>query len=207
MLEELLLSIYHHLYEFGLIDCSFLITGVHDNIDPEHLGIPPRDFGFDFDKWDQVPWEEAEKVKLVWRLEALHKLFFRPEDAASLYKGGVHRRRPSSLQKKGKSGAEGEEGERVDQGESRSVRFAGTKTLKEMRKMTPTKITDTLLEFCENTNANAIEWMQTNPSQKLPVDYVNYPGKMDHCTCLSFSLPVDSFGFAKDESEGESLHS
>jgi hypothetical protein len=30
--------------------------------------------------------------------------------------------------------------------------------------------------------------MENNPGKKLPKDYVKYPGKMDHATCVAFEV-------------------
>lgn len=47
--------------------------------------------------------------------------------------------------------------------------------------------------------------METNPKSKQPEDYVQYPGKMDHATIISFfiskdkqSLPSQSFDTLRD---------
>ena len=50
-------------------------------------------------------------------------------------------------------------------------------------------IVSRLLKYCERTSAAAVKWMVENPHDKLPSDYVLYPGKMDHTTCLCTFIP------------------
>ena len=50
-------------------------------------------------------------------------------------------------------------------------------------------IVSRLLNHCERTCAAAVKWMRDNPQDKLPSDYVLYPGKMDHTTCLCTFVP------------------
>lgn len=48
----------------------------------------------------------------------------------------------------------------------------------------PVNIVSNILQYCINTNHNAVSWMENNPNQRLPRDYKMYPGKMDHTTCV-----------------------
>jgi hypothetical protein len=48
------------------------------------------------------------------------------------------------------------------------------------------EITVKLIEYCKHITRKSKKWMEDNPNKKLPVDYVTFPGKLDHTTCLSF---------------------
>eukprot|EP01095_Lingulamoeba_sp_RSL-Kostka_P000267 TRINITY_DN1040_c1_g2_i1.p1 TRINITY_DN1040_c1_g2~~TRINITY_DN1040_c1_g2_i1.p1 ORF type:complete len:528 (-),score=160.83 TRINITY_DN1040_c1_g2_i1:166-1749(-) len=54
--------------------------------------------------------------------------------------------------------------------------------------LTPEFITKKLIEHCVLVNTSATNWMCSNTGKKLPQDYQLYPGKMDHTTCISFKV-------------------
>jgi len=56
------------------------------------------------------------------------------------------------------------------------------------RRLEPAAVVHKLLEYCIGVNAAAVSWMAENPTKPLPKDYVRYPGKMDHTTCLCFEV-------------------
>lgn len=69
----------------------FVLTdGIHDNLDPEHLGLSPRDVDLDQDSWD-TPLDLIEKVKDRFRTKCLVRKiagdygekFVTPETAAT----------------------------------------------------------------------------------------------------------------------------
>mmetsp|Transcript_23559 Transcript_23559/g.66094 ORF Transcript_23559/g.66094 Transcript_23559/m.66094 type:complete len:256 (+) Transcript_23559:1-768(+) len=152
--------------------------GVHDNFDPEHLGISPRELGADADEWGQLPWTESESIKSLYRLRMLHVLLYCPEKLPESQKGG-HRVK-SVMPRKFTNRVESP---RKEEG---AIHYYGSGTLSMGVPLSPATVTNRLLDFCETTNDKAIRWMQEHPSQKLPVDYEKFPGKMDHATCLSF---------------------
>lgn len=51
--------------------------------------------------------------------------------------------------------------------------------------LTPSYITNHILPHCLKTTVSSRNWMETQKG-KLPKDYKRFPGKMDHCTILSF---------------------
>jgi hypothetical protein len=54
--------------------------------------------------------------------------------------------------------------------------------------VTPKIVTRKLIKYCRDlTNAGRL-WMEQNPKKQLPHDYVLYPGKMDHTTCVSIRV-------------------
>ncbi len=46
----------------------------------------------------------------------------------------------------------------------------------------PFNITNRIMKHCLAATGRGREWMEQNPKEKLPNDYVAYPGKMDHAT-------------------------
>lgn len=52
--------------------------------------------------------------------------------------------------------------------------------------ITPTSITERLIRHCLEVTRKAREFMENNPNKKQPTDYVEFPGKMDHTTCVTF---------------------
>ena len=56
---------------------------------------------------------------------------------------------------------------------------------KDPRAMCPA-ITKKLIDYCKQITRRSRLWMEQNPSKKLPEDYTNFPGKLDHTTCLAF---------------------
>lgn len=60
---------------------------------------------------------------------------------------------------------------------------------------TPSNITESLMKHCWNVTSKSREFMEKNPNKKQPADYVGFPGKMDHTTCITFVVgksPVSS---------------
>jgi len=64
----------------------------------------------------------------------------------------------------------------------------------------PTAITDRLIKHCLEVTRKAREFMERNPNQKQPTDYIEFPGKMDHTTCVTFV--VGHKGDASSSSSG-----
>jgi len=61
--------------------------------------------------------------------------------------------------------------------------------------VTPSSITDKLMKHCWAVTSKSREYMEKNPNKKQPTDYVGFPGKMDHTTCITFVVgknPVSS---------------
>jgi len=54
--------------------------------------------------------------------------------------------------------------------------------------VSPTSITEKLMKHCWNVTSKSREFMEKNPNKKQPTDYVGFPGKMDHTTCISFVI-------------------
>jgi len=52
----------------------------------------------------------------------------------------------------------------------------------------PRRVVSRLVEFSYATTASSRKWMYEHPKQKLPTDFVRFPGKLDHCSCISFRV-------------------
>jgi hypothetical protein len=78
----------------------------------------------------------------------------------------------------------------------------GERSLRPETRTTPTTITRKFIQHCLQVTQSSIDFMENNPGKKLPVDYVNYPGKMDHTTAVSFLIGEKQL--AKDTPSGES---
>jgi serine/threonine protein phosphatase PrpC len=54
--------------------------------------------------------------------------------------------------------------------------------------VTPASITENLMKHCWAVTSKSREFMEKHPNKKQPTDYVGFPGKMDHTTCISFVI-------------------
>mmetsp|Transcript_18713 Transcript_18713/g.56105 ORF Transcript_18713/g.56105 Transcript_18713/m.56105 type:complete len:449 (-) Transcript_18713:127-1473(-) len=111
--------------------------GVYDNLDPQHLGLSPRecDPSLEFDDWSAMS-REAE------------------EDAKVLY---VERNLEARLGK--------------------------------LKECTSEAVTRCILDHVIQVTLPGREWLMANPRKRLPKNYREYPGKMDHATCLTITVP------------------
>jgi len=64
----------------------------------------------------------------------------------------------------------------------------------------PAVITNRLINHCMEVTRKAREFMEKNPHKKQPTDYVEFPGKMDHTTCISFVIGNKSGSSASSSS-------
>eukprot|EP01119_Soliformovum_irregulare_P024800 TRINITY_DN8987_c0_g1_i1.p3 TRINITY_DN8987_c0_g1~~TRINITY_DN8987_c0_g1_i1.p3 ORF type:complete len:135 (-),score=21.14 TRINITY_DN8987_c0_g1_i1:15-419(-) len=54
--------------------------------------------------------------------------------------------------------------------------------------ISPTDAVDSLSNYTMTTTKRSREFMENNVNQTLPLDWVAYPGKLDHSTCICFRL-------------------
>jgi len=52
--------------------------------------------------------------------------------------------------------------------------------------ITPAIIAKKLIRHCRDITAISRQWMEQNPNKVLDPDYIKFPGKLDHATCLAF---------------------
>ncbi|KAL6075938.1 TipA [Balamuthia mandrillaris] len=117
----------------------FLSDGVHDNLDPQNLGIMPDQLGL-----MHKTWLDAEVVEP--QMANHYKNLFRSKYICELVKQG---------------------GTKLRCRETNAVMVAGE-----------------LVEHSYEITRNSREFIETQPDGRLPMDYVRYPGKMDHSSCL-----------------------
>eukprot|EP01121_Diplochlamys_sp_Union-15-3_P003050 TRINITY_DN12888_c0_g1_i1.p1 TRINITY_DN12888_c0_g1~~TRINITY_DN12888_c0_g1_i1.p1 ORF type:complete len:253 (-),score=44.97 TRINITY_DN12888_c0_g1_i1:13-771(-) len=111
-------------------DIIMMVTdGVHDNLDPYHLGLPPTLYGLTKDNWDDV--EDGLKLKV------------RDHSKSQILK----------------------------------QKLEGLNTPKDM--------TQRVLQHCLDVTKNSREYLEQSRGKKIPLDFVQFPGKMDHTTLLS----------------------
>lgn len=53
---------------------------------------------------------------------------------------------------------------------------------------TPKEVTDRLVNHCITVTKTSRDYMENNQGKRLPEDYIEFPGKMDHTTCLCFRV-------------------
>eukprot|EP01089_Gocevia_fonbrunei_P000235 TRINITY_DN1023_c0_g2_i2.p1 TRINITY_DN1023_c0_g2~~TRINITY_DN1023_c0_g2_i2.p1 ORF type:complete len:498 (+),score=74.96 TRINITY_DN1023_c0_g2_i2:373-1866(+) len=120
-------------------DLIILVSdGVHDNLDPQTLGIPPSDVGMAFDNWVDAEKADALKTDEI-------KNHFRAQFMRALIKSG-----------------------------------GGT-----FPTLMPENVTGILVDHSTQLTMSSRKFMETYPNKRLPDDYVLYPGKMDHSTCVT----------------------
>jgi len=118
--------------------------GVHDNLDPQNLGLNPKDLSLDYASWPDVPLDEGTTAKTKAMNEKFTQLIIDCDQAVT-----------SSL------------------------------------------ICKKSIRYCRQITATSRQWMEQNPSGILESNYVKYPGKLDHCTCVCFQ--VGTYIPGKDE--------
>jgi len=145
-----------------------LSDGVHDNLDPQVLGKSPKDCGpqwTEFKDWSSFKSdEECNSAKAQYMRDFL---------ATELILGG-------------------ESDDKL-----RSKVFANTMTNSSSSNsngnstfdpaLSPANITSRIMKHCLAVTSKGREWMEQNPKEKLPNDYVEYPGKNGsrYCSCDS----------------------
>eukprot|EP01114_Cavostelium_apophysatum_P012568 TRINITY_DN2843_c0_g1_i1.p1 TRINITY_DN2843_c0_g1~~TRINITY_DN2843_c0_g1_i1.p1 ORF type:complete len:489 (-),score=148.62 TRINITY_DN2843_c0_g1_i1:119-1585(-) len=129
-----------------------LSDGVHDNLDPQVLGKPPRECGAQFEgikEWAEFGKDEDSQLAKIEYMKNF--LMF------DLILGG-------------------ETDEKL-----RSKVFS---QMIPDEPLSPANILSRIMKHCLSITSRGREWMEQNPREKLPNDYVTYPGKMDHATAV-----------------------
>jgi len=126
-------------------DIIFMVSdGVHDNIDPQQLGLNPKDIQIEAESW-----ADAEKLFADATM-----------NAKTEYRNKLLTQQFEDLEKKGT--------------------------------ITPQNVTKMILEYCSNITSNSRKYMELYPTRKQPSDCSEYPGKMDHTTCLALKVGMVS---------------
>jgi len=78
-------------------------------------------------------------------------------------------------------------------------------TQQEEELMSPGSITTRVIQHCLSMTGNGREWMEQNPQDKLPNDYIKYPGKMDHATCVTMKVGKFDMGVPRNREVSKSV--
>lgn len=139
-------------------DLIILATdGVHDNLDPQTLGESPRDWGLQYDSWDDANEKDpkgTQAAKSQFMLDRLKKVISQQQQ----------------------EDGQGEEGEKEKEKERERE--------KDREMPSPLGVVRSLVENAVRTTQSSRKWMNEHPKEKLPSDYVKFPGKLDHVTCV-----------------------
>jgi len=52
----------------------------------------------------------------------------------------------------------------------------------------PSLIAKLIMRYCRDITSSSRQWMEQNPHGVLESDYVKYPGKLDHTTCVAIMV-------------------
>jgi len=113
--------------------------GVHDNIDPQQLGIYPLEFNIEASTWEEAEMKYPNETSLA-----------KTNFATQLI------------------------GERILYDQSICSN--------------PQIVTQKVLEYVSTITKDAREFMQNHPNDKQPRNIAQYPGKMDHTTCVTIRV-------------------
>lgn len=135
-----------------------LSDGVHDNLDPQTLGKLPKDIG---PEWEHISdWNSFSSDEEIQKAKTQYMLKLLAND---LILG------------------------REEQKNLRMKVFSVTSSENEFP-FSPSYISNRILRHCLYCTGRGREWMEQNPKEKLPNDYVEFPGKMDHATCAILKI-------------------
>jgi serine/threonine protein phosphatase PrpC len=138
----------------------FCTDGVADNLDPRHLGFTPRDVHLDHDTWSEKGDQAENDAQTKFTEQNLRDNFILT--SSSTHSSPVYSTTSPTL---------------------------GTASGKGKPSSLPTKdILSKILQHCLSLTHKSREWMITNPNRRLPRDYKQFPGKMDHATAVLFKL-------------------
>eukprot|EP01112_Ceratiomyxa_fruticulosa_P000907 TRINITY_DN1085_c0_g1_i1.p1 TRINITY_DN1085_c0_g1~~TRINITY_DN1085_c0_g1_i1.p1 ORF type:complete len:412 (+),score=76.02 TRINITY_DN1085_c0_g1_i1:415-1650(+) len=149
--------------------------GVHDNLDPQTMGKLPKDFGIDTPLWDSIPAQRVQAIKQVFMISLLEDLVFNTNSATTKVMEFLSQN--GSLKS--------------------SQEFATAFTIHNKNKSPPIvktpiplpeEITSRIINHCVELTSKSRDFMQENPKSKQPSDFVSFPGKMDHTTCVTYKV-------------------
>eukprot|EP01114_Cavostelium_apophysatum_P008242 TRINITY_DN2059_c0_g3_i1.p1 TRINITY_DN2059_c0_g3~~TRINITY_DN2059_c0_g3_i1.p1 ORF type:complete len:703 (+),score=132.40 TRINITY_DN2059_c0_g3_i1:1461-3569(+) len=147
---------------------SLVTDGIHDNFDPQQMGVLPRKL---MSNLPVETWAELEKIK------------------------------DDEIKKKIERCKENSSKEFINK------LIGGSASLTLENRTTPFNIACRLTEHVLNLTKPSRSFMEDNPDKKLPADYLKYPGKLDHSTCVSFKIgvkrPESSRNLQKSNSDGQ----
>ena len=150
--------------------------GVHDNLDPFILGLHPSDVGFkETDTWDTIDPLKKNQTATEYSIFMLKNLLFAK-------KNGIQEKIICK-----------NEAQKCWKLPALHITIGDETDLDTGADLSCSRIVQRLLAHCIATNKNAANFMRDNPNMKLPKDYQNFPGKMDHTTAVAFRVKSQYF--------------
>ncbi|KYR02720.1 protein phosphatase 2C-related protein [Tieghemostelium lacteum] len=141
--------------------------GVHDNLDPIMLGKAPSDLNINAKGWEELNQDELLKAKTSFMKSLIEELVFEQQQSNLNNSSNSNSTIP------------------VNGSSSSNVEQNG-KSHKKI--INPIDITSKLIDHCSKTTHRARDFMEKYPNKRQPNDYKEFPGKMDHSTCVTFQI-------------------
>ena len=156
---------YHAADEGDVLIC--VSDGVYDNLDPQSLGVSPVEVGLEGDSWeDQTDLKRVDEVKQVYVCQMIRDIVFGPQKADA--------------------------NTTLISDESFAAPIVVT-TPRSSSSLNPGDIVDKLISHCLTTTQSSREFMEKHPDKILPKSYKEYPGKLDHTTCIALKVRRSTF--------------
>lgn len=156
---------YHAADEGDIMIC--VSDGVYDNLDPQSLGISPVEAGLEGDSWeDQTDLKRVDEVKQAYVCQMIKDIVFGPQRDNT--------------------------GMTLISDDSFAAPMVVT-TPRSSSSLNPGDIVDKLISHCLKTTQSSREFMEKNPEKILPKSYKEYPGKLDHTTCIALKVRRSTF--------------
>lgn len=159
------LSFFYHAADEGdVLVC--VSDGVYDNLDPQSLGISPVELGLEGDSWDsQLDLKKVDEVKQVYVCQMIRDIVFGPQRDVS----------STAL--------------------ISDDSYAAPIVVSTPRppSLNAADIVEKLVQHCLETTQSSRDFMEQNPEKILPKNYREYPGKLDHTTCVALKVKRSTF--------------
>ena len=178
------LSIYFSRVDLGdvVVLCS---DGVHDNLDPLHMGLSPSDLGLNCETWDAIQdEEEAEEFKCKWRERFFQGILLNkhePPTAPETPHGNVASPQVEDVSQYFLPLQLGLN----NQGSAEALEILQNAKSAAVPHQSPKDICSKMIQHAFSITKKSRDWMESkeNQDKELPGDYIAFPGKMDHATC------------------------
>eukprot|EP01089_Gocevia_fonbrunei_P015568 TRINITY_DN4583_c0_g1_i2.p1 TRINITY_DN4583_c0_g1~~TRINITY_DN4583_c0_g1_i2.p1 ORF type:complete len:548 (-),score=101.04 TRINITY_DN4583_c0_g1_i2:179-1822(-) len=185
---------------------SFIIVvsdGVHDNLDPQHLGLSPTDLDQDHKSWDDVDPVEVDVLKSNFKTQ------FIEEDII----GSITNKKSKKTTKKKKRESdesdetdESNESDESDETDETDKSAESDESDDESSEIGVDDLAERLVRHCVEITESSRIWMEENPTRRMPMDYSKFKGKMDHTTVVVFKVGNRRFDklFVQKPAKGKS---
>ena len=173
-----------------LVLCS---DGVHDNLDPQSLGVDPGDLApaFAGRTWDEacaLDGDLSARVKERFAGERLAALVGRQTDRMRALDSAAAAAPATGDDDDDAAGATPRGVEVALADVPRRTTTSSSSFRRSRHRLAPEDICREVTDFCARVTTSSRAFMESNPKGKLPKDFKRYPGKMDHTTCVAIQL-------------------